>query len=404
MGFLKRLFGRERPAVRNAITSQELALMLGSGGGEYISPRDALRTACVLRCVDLLSASLAMLPMRVVDKATRTEAAEHPVNKLLAWEPNNWQDAFQFRRLMELRRICFGNAYALVVRAGNRVVALQPLEDGRVSTEQQDDWSLVYNVTQKSGSVRQLTGRDILHLRDISVDGVIGDARTALASEAIRVARDAEKAQARMFANGMMVGGALSHPNTLGEEAYKRLREAMEARYSGAENAGKWMVLEEGMKAERFSMTAQEAQTVEARNHQIEDVARAFGVPRPLLMMDDTSWGSGIETLARLFVQFALAPGMVAWEQACQRVLLTDQDKARYEIEIDERELLRGSMKDQGEFFAKALGSGGHAPFMEQNEVRQVMGLGPHPDGYGLKQAVSQGAKNGKTGEDQADA
>lgn len=404
MGFLKRLFGREHPAVRNAITSQELALMLGSGGGEYISPRDALRTACVLRCVDLLSASLAMLPMRVVDRATRMEAVDHPLNTLLAWEPNNWQDAFQFRRLMELRRICFGNAYALIIRSGNRVVALQPLEDGRVSIEQQDDWSLVYSVTQKNGAVRQLTGRDILHLRDISVDGVIGDARTALASEAIRVARDAEKAQARMFANGMMVGGALSHPSTLSDDAHKRLREAMEARYAGAENAGKWMVLEEGMKAERFSMTAQEAQTVEARNHQIEDVARAFGVPRPLLMMDDTSWGSGIETLARLFVQFALAPGMVAWEQACHRVLLSSQDKGRYEIEIDERELLRGSMKDQSEFFAKALGSGGHAPFMEQNEVREVLGLGPHPDGYGLKQATAQGAKNGTTEQDKADA
>ncbi|MGK2287270.1 phage portal protein [Pedomonas sp. V897] len=404
MKFLARLFGGRRSTAQNAITSRDLALVLGGGAAGYVSPRDALRTACVLRCVDLLSASLAMLPMRVVDRTTRVEATDHPLNRRLTLEPNNWQTAFEFRRLMELRRLCFGNAYALVVRGvGDRILALQPLDDGRVTVEQTSDWSLTYHITKPDGSVEKASGRDVLHLRDLSVDGVLGDARTRLASEAIRIARAAESAQARMFANGMMVGGALSHPGTLSDEAHKRLREAMEARYSGPENAGKWMILEEGMKAERFSMTAQEAQTIEARNHQIEDVARAFGVPRPLLMMNDTSWGSGIEQLAILFVRFGLAPGMVAWEQACQRVLLSERDKERYEIEIDERELLRGSMKDQGEFFAKALGSGGHAPFMEQNEVRQVLGLGPHPDGHGLKQAV-RGAKNATSGQDQADA
>lgn len=404
MGLFQRLFSRQAEPVQAAITSQDLALILRGEDGGYISPRTALHTACVLRCVDLLSASLAMLPMRIVDRQTRAEAASHPLNQLLAWEPNNWQDAFQFRRLMEMRRICSGNAYALIIRSGSRVVALQPLDDGRVSVEQENDWSLVYNVSMKSGAVRRLTGRDILHLRDLSVDGVIGDARTKLAAEAIRVARDAERAQARMFSNGMLVGGALSHPKTLTDAAHKRLRESLEARYSGAENAGKWLLLEEDMKATRFSMTAQEAQTVEARNHQIEDVARAFGVPRPLLMMNDTSWGSGIEQLAILFVRFGLAPGMVAWEQACRRVLLSDQDKERYEIDIDERELLRGSMKDQGEFFARALGAGGHQPWMEANEVRTVVGLGPHSDGNGLKQATAQGAKNGTTGQDKADA
>jgi HK97 family phage portal protein len=125
------------------------------------------------------------------------------------------------------------------------------------------------------------------------------------------------------------------------------------------------------MKAERFTMTGQEAQTVEARNHQIEEVARAFGVPRPFLMMDDTSWGSGIEQLAIMFVRFGLNPGIVAWEQALRRVLLSTADRKRYAIDIDEHELLRGTMKDQAEFFSKALG--GH-PWLVQNEVREEAG------------------------------
>jgi HK97 family phage portal protein len=403
MGFWSRLlWGDEQPVsssppaiyasggqLFNGLKDPALYEFIRNGGIAGVSAQTALRTACVLRCVDLLSSSQAMLPTRLVDSANRKEATEHPLYNLIRWEPNPNHTAFEFYKLMEVRRLLYGNAYALIIRGvGGRPTSLEPLDPNAVTVRQMPDWSMQYTVRRLDGETVPIPAQDILHVRDLSVDGITGEGRTKLASEAIKVARSAEVAQANIFENGMITGGALTHPQVLGPEAYQRLQTAMEGRYSGTDNAGRWMILEEGMKAERFTMTGQEAQTVEARNHQIEEVARAFGVPRPFLMMDDTSWGSGIEQLAIMFVRFGLNPGMVAWEQSMRRALLSSQDRKQYSIDIDEHELLRGTTKDQAEYFAKALGSGGSQAWLEANEVREEAGYGPHADGSGLAQPM----------------
>ena len=140
------------------------------------------------------------------------------------------------------------------------------------------------------------------------------------------------------------------------------------------------MLGEQNMSYTDFGMSGRDAQTQEARAHSIEEIARIFGVPRPLLMMDDTSWGSGIEQLATLFVMFGLAPSLKAWEQSARRCLLTSGEKRTMDIDIDESLLLRGSLKDRAEFFAKASGSGGHAPWLHADEIRHDSGLPPLTD------------------------
>ncbi len=107
----------------------------------------------------------------------------------------------------------------------------------------------------------------------------------------------------------------------------------------------------------------------------IEEIARPFGVPRPLLGVDDTSWGSGIDSLGQLFVRFALNPHFEAWQQAIERCLLDDEEAEIYEAKFNVAALLNGSIKDQGEYFAKALGSGGHQPWMDYAEVRETVDL-----------------------------
>jgi HK97 family phage portal protein len=247
----------------------------------------------VLRCVDVLASSHAMLPTRLVDQTTMEDATDHPLYELIRWQPNDQHTAFEFYHLMDVRRLLHGNAYAVVIRGvGGRPIALQPIDPLSVTVQQMPDWSLKYMISLPGGRSTEWPAADMLHVRDLSINGIIGEGRAKLAAEALRVARKAEVAQSRIFENGMMSGGTLSHPQKLGPVAYARLQDSMESRYAGVDNAGRWILLEEGMKAERFSMTGQEAQTVEARNHQIEEVARAFGVPRPFLMMDDTSWGS----------------------------------------------------------------------------------------------------------------
>jgi HK97 family phage portal protein len=232
-----------------------------------------------------------------------------------------------------------------------------------------------YEYTRPDGALVQLNGNEVLHIRDLSIDGVLGISRMRLARDAISLARDAELAAQRVMQRGVMAGGSIEVEKALSDQAYERMRTSLDEDYSGAQNAQKWMLLEEGAKANQFQVTPATAQHIENRNAQIEEVARAFGVPRPLLMMDDTSWGSGIEQLGIFFVQYGLQHWFTAWEQACMRVLLPDSQLDDLTIKFNERALLRGTLTDQASFFNKALGAGGTAPYMSQNEVRENLDL-----------------------------
>lgn len=378
-----------------------LAAFLQSGAetasGAVITPSKALFNTAVFRCIDLISGSIGMLPMYLLKKGANGQLEpdeEHPLYDVLYSEPNGWQTAYEFRRLMQANVLNEGNAYAQIVRSGRRVIGLHPLRPSWVVPEQKNDLSVIYKVTRKDGRYVELPQSEVFHLRDLTSDGLIGLSRTHLAKEAIGLAMQTEQSAARLFKNGTMVGGALTHPGKLGDEGFENLDASIKEKFSGAENAHKWLILEEGMEAKPFSPSARDSQQVETRNHQIEEIARAFGVPRPLLMMDDTSWGSGIETLGLFFVKYALAPWFVAWEQAVSRSLLAKDERKTHKADFDERELLRGSTKDQAEFLAKALGSGGARGWMTQNEARDYVGLSQSGDAEAnsLKNPMTQPA------------
>ena len=335
-----------------------------------------LEVTAVLRSVDLLSSSLAMLPMRPVNADTRQVEKNHPLYDLLMYEPNPHMTAFEFKRLMERRRMSDGVAYAQIIRVGSKPVALYPLEKSRVFVEQRSDWSLKYTVTRKGKSSVEVPACDIFHLRDILDDEVTSFSRMKLAQRAIQTASDAENAQRNIFKNGALAKGMLSPEGELSDKAFARLKADID-NFSGPDGAGRFMLGENNMSYTDFGMSGRDAQTQEARAHSIEEIARIFGIPRPLLMMDDTSWGSGIEQLATLFVMFGLAASLKAWEQSARRCLLTSGEKRTMDIDIDESLLLRGSLKDRAEFFAKASGSGGHAPWMHPDEIRHDSGKPP---------------------------
>lgn len=366
-----------------------------TASGAVVTPSSALHNTAVFRCIDLISGSIGMLPMYLMKKGrdgALAPALSHTLYDVLHNTPNNYQTAYEFRRLLQANVLNEGNAYAQIVRSGGRVIGLYPIKPCNVVPEQNSDWTISYKITRKDGGQVVLPQSDVFHLRDFSTDGVIGLSRVRLAREAIGLAQQTEHSAARLFKNGTMVGGMLTHPGKLGETEFNNLNESIVSKFSGAENAHKWLILEEGMKAEPFSQTARDSQQIETRNHQIEEIARAFGVPRPLLMMDDTSWGSGIETLGLFFVRYALAPWFTAWEQAVFRSLLTPAERREYIADFDERELLRGSLKDQAEYLAKALGAGGSRPWMSQNEARDYVGLSASddPDADSLKNPMTQ--------------
>lgn len=355
-----------------------------------VSLDGAMKNSAIFRCVELISGVIGSLPLLIMRREANNslvEAVEHPLYSVLAHKPNGWQSPFQFKQLLMHWALLHGSGYAQIVRTGNRPIAMNPLHPQRVRVDQRGDFSLQYDVTRPDGSFARLDARDVLHIRGPSEDGYTGVSRVRQAADLIEIGIKSQRAAERIFANGMMVGGNLKHPNKLSPEAYERLRASMEARLSGPDNAGKWIITEEGMEAKPFAQTAVDSQLVELRASVTEDIGRIFGVPRPLLGVDDTSWGSGIEQLAILFVRFCLSTWFKNWEDEIKIKCLAPSEWGSVYADFQERELLRGTIKEQFEAYAKAAGAGGHTPWMEPNEIRADIGLGAHPDGSGLSRA-----------------
>lgn len=369
-----------------------------SSAGVAITEKMALRNSTFFRAVNLIAGSIGMLPthlMRrsIVDGRERIEKArDHALYRILHKRPNQYQTAFEFKSYMQTLALLDGNAYALIVRGmvrgkANQVIALIPLPRKSVTPHLSDDWKLTFEYRRPKGGTVTLQQADVFHFRHpVTCDGLRGLDLVDIAANAIGIASQAEKAAGKLLSGGVMAGGALETDKTLGSEAIEQLRDSLREDHSGAESAGEWMVLEEGLKAKPFITSAKDAQYDEMRKRQAEEVSRITGVPRPLLMFDETSWGSGIEQLGLFFVTYCLMLWFVSWEQAIERSCLTieEQDADELYVKFNEGALLRGSLKDQAEFFAKALGQTN--PYRTANEVRGAFDLNPIDGGDELPQ------------------
>lgn len=382
MKLLDKLFGRSpeaksRPrASAEGIAFQGLddpALLEFIRNGQTTSANRMVRNMAALRSLSLISNGLGMLPISLYEAGSNKKVMrEHQAHKLIRVKPNPWQTPMEFKSQMQLLLETEGNAYARIIRSGTRPIHLIPFEKGRVQAKLGSNYRMQYTCTTENGNQLTLDQEEILHIREISFDGVLGLSKRQLSEEVFELAASAQRAAVNVFKTGVMAGGSIEVQSALSDRAFDRMKQSLNDEYSGAENMAKWMILEEGAKANQFSSTAKDGQQIENRNHQIEEVARLYGVPRPLLMMDDTSWGSGIEQLAIFFVQFTMAPRFVCWEQALARSLLTDRERESLYFKTNERALLRGTLKDQADYFAKALGSGGHQPWHTANEIRDL--------------------------------
>lgn len=352
--------------------------------GVTVTIENAMKVPAVFRSVSLISYAVGMLPLHLIDNETKKKATDHPLFSLLHREPNNFQSAFDFRTLLEHWALTEGDGYALVVRSPTnrrKILRMVPIHPRKLKPEQQEDWSVRYRYTPDKGGSRYFEADEILHLRGMTKDGINGISLVRQAADAIALAISADLAIGRLFKNGTFSNIYLATEKELGDDAYDRLRSDWDGMYSGAENAGKTPILEEGLEPKSLGVSAKDAQSNETRGRQVEEIARIFGVPRPLLMIDETSWGSGIDVLGQFFVRYGLNPWFEAWQQAIGRTLLVDADKEQFSAKFNAGALLRGSTKDQGDFFAKALGAGGQRAWMTPNEVRDVLDMPAHEDG-----------------------
>lgn len=421
MGLLDR-FRRKKsaeaaPVVQNSVNLQDADAFFstfGIGGtraaGMVVNADTAMRFSAVFACMRLIGGAIASAPCKVyrrTDGDVRAIANDHAIAGLLRLRPNRFMTASTFWKWMGKAKVGEGNAYAHIVRAqSGRPVALYPIKprdvhvywawelglDKRIGVERN---RLFYRVTFPDGAQTVYDQDDMLHIPNVGFDGKKGLSTIQAAAQGIGLGLAAEESSAAFFANGMQSNIALTYPNKLSPEAVEGLREYIREQHVGAEKHYKPMILSEGGKVERLAMSAEDAQLIESRQFSVIDICRFFGVPPVMIGETEktSSWGSGVEQMARWFTMFTLNEHFTAIEQELEVKLFRDDG---HFAEFDETELTRGDTKTRADYYKVARGSLQEPAFMTINEVRAAEGLPPVEGGDVLMrpETATQGEAN----------
>ena len=273
--------------------------------------------------------------------------------------------------------LLWGNAYAQVIRTGKgEVIALYPLMPNRMTVDRDGRGQLYYKYTTSSddaptmqGNVAYLGPSDVLHIPGLGFDGLVGYSPIAMAKNAIGMAIACEEYGAKFFANGAAPGGVLEHPGTIKDP--QRVRESWQSTFGGSGNANKIAVLEEGMKYTPIGISPEQAQFLETRKFQINEIARIFRVPPHMVGDLEKSSFSNIEQQSLEFVKYTLDPWIVRWEQSIMRSLLSDSEKKEYFVKFNLEGLLRGDYVSRMNGYAIGRQNG----WMSANDIRELENL-----------------------------
>jgi len=380
MGILSGLF-RSRDKPENRTVGSSYAFYLGSSSaGKAVTERSAMQMTAVYACVRILSEAIAGLPLHLYQRNTdggKEKAINHPLYRLLHDEPNPEMSSFVFRETLMTHLLLWGNAYSQIIRNGKgEIVALYPLMPNKMSVNRDANGRLYYEYTRSTeeaptmkGSTVRLNPADVLHIPGIGFDGLVGYSPIAMAKNAIGLAIATEEYGSKFFANGAQPSGVLEHPGTLKDPS--RVRDSWQSTFGGSGNANKVAVLEEGMKYTPISISPEQAQFLETRKFQINEIARIFRVPPHMVGDLEKSSFSNIEQQSLEFVKYTLDPWVARWEQSIQRTLLRPEEKQDYFVKFNVEGLLRGDYQSRMNGYATARQNG----WMSANDIRELENL-----------------------------
>mgnify|MGYP001658513740 FL=1 len=328
-------------------------------------------------CVRVIAETIASLPLHVYE-ATDTgsrKAPEHPLYRLLHDEPNAEMTSFVWRETMLSHLLLWGNAYCQIIRTGrNKIDSIYPLIPDQMEVDRDSKGNLTYTYTTSEGKTYALKPEDVLHIPGLGFDGVVGYSPIALEKSAIGLGIAAEEYGSKFFSNGARPSGILVHPNTVKDPS--ALRASWNAAFTGSANAGKVAVLEENMHFEPLTMPNNEAQFLETRKFQVNEICRIFRVPPHMIGDLDRATFSNIEHQSISFAVHTIRPWLVRIEQAMNRALFPDNEKGRFYVQFNLDGLMRGDYKSRMEGYAIARQNG----WMSANEIRELENLNPLSD------------------------
>ena len=355
----------------------------GSTAGKVVNERTAMQMTAVYSCVRILSEAIAGLPLFVYkygDDGSKDKYLDHPLWRVLHDEPNPEMTSFVFRETMMNHLLLTGNAYAQIIRnARGDVVALYPLMPDRMTVDRDSQGRLYYRYRKSSDDAPEvgrnkpsdviLAPSDVLHVLGLGFDGLVGYSPIAMAKNAVGLAIAAEEYGAKFFANGAAPSGVLEHPGTIKDP--ERIRQSWQSTFGGSTNSNKIAVLEEGLKYTPIAISPEQAQFLETRKFQINEIARIFRVPPHMLADLEKSSFSNIEQQSLEFVKYTLDPWVIRWEQAMNKSLLLESEKREVFTKFNVDGLLRGDYASRMTGYATARQNG----WMSANDIRQLENL-----------------------------
>lgn len=384
MGFMSWLRGDTiRSAGDHAIGSGYSFFFGSTSSGRPVTEQSAMQLTAVYSCVRILAEAIAGLPLHVYQRSAdgaKVKALDHPLYRLLHDEPNPEMTSFVFRETLMTHLLLWGNAFAQVIRNGrDQVIGLYPLMPNRMTVGRDEAGRLYYEYQrtwdEPTGRFEtvMLAACDVLHIPGLGFDGLVGYSPIAMAKNAIGLAQATEDYGASFFANGAAPGGVLEHPGTIKDPA--RVRESWQSTFGGARNGNKIAVLEEGMKYTPIAVSPEQAQFLETRKFQINEIARIFRIPPHMIGDLDKSSFSNIEQQSLEFVKYTLDPWVIRFEQAMTKTLLAEREKPQVYVKFNLEGLLRGDYKSRMDGYAVARQNG----WMSANDIRTLENLDKIP-------------------------
>lgn len=366
------------------LTDASLLEYLGGApteAGVAVTPRTALNFSAVYRAIALLSGLLGSLPMqsfqRGAGRRKRTDNAllDTPHPDLTAFEV--WQAA-------GLGVFGQGNSYTLKVRNGlGQVVELWPLLTQNMTVERRRSWRTDLNPTGKrftyvdDDHLITYEPWDVMHIRNLSYDGLVGLSPIGLARQGISLALAAERFGARMFNRAPLIPGILESPEPLDDGPAKILQKRFEEGTSGPWNHWRVPVIGGGATFKPINLPADDVQYLGVREFEVEEVARWYGLPPHLLgsLVKSTSWGTGIEQQNLQMLTFNADTWLCNVEQ---RATLELARPGEY-FKINRRALLRADTATRFMAYARAISNS----WMSADDIRELEDMDPLPDGKG---------------------
>lgn len=339
----------------------------------------AMKYSAVFACNRVLAETVASCPVFLYEKTKegRQTAVSHPLYERLHYQPNPDMTPSAFKE-STVTNINFGgnSFYQKVIGPYGDLLELRPITWDRVRMKRDGPGSpILYSVDR---SDRWQTRETILHIPGLTLDGYFGITPLEYAQTTLAVGITQETFQKRFYENGVMTSGIFEYPDELKEAAFKRLKEDIKTNYAGLANAGVPMILEGGGKFKEVSMKLSDAQFIESKRFQIEDICRFYRVPLHLVQDLSRSTNNNIETQSLEFVMYTMLPWFKRLEENLNLQLLGSDDRkaGRYfEFKVDA--LLRGDSKTRSEAYAYGRQWG----WLSVNDIRRMENLNPIPNG-----------------------